>query len=51
MLWALKPIVNHLIKPEEKMINTSLTRYLDFCVFDESTNFSLCDLIIETTAY
>ena len=31
--------------------NVSLSRYLDFYVFDEFTNFKICDVIIDITAY
>ena len=27
------------------------SRYLDFCVFQESMNFKICDVIIDITTY
>ena len=29
----------------------SFSEYLDFCVFDKSTNFKICDVIIDITAH
>ena len=31
---------------DRKKYNILLSWYLDFCVFDESTNFQICDIII-----
>ena len=38
------------IKLEEKIIHALLTRYVNFCVFDESTNVKACDVVVKTTA-
>lgn len=34
---------------EEKSV--SLSRFLDFCVFDKSLNFKICDVTIDITAH
>ena len=34
-----------------RKIDVSFTRYLDFYVFEKPTNFKICDVIIDITAY
>ena len=31
--------------------NVSFSKYPSFCVFDESTNLNMCDVILSITAY
>ena len=35
---------------EKNKDKVSFSRYLDFCIFDESTYLKICDVIIDITA-
>ena len=45
ILWHL--IYNEWLFGSKKKKNFLLSRYLDFCVFVESTNFKICDVSME----
>ena len=46
----LSPLGNYFL-PYNSRLYVSLSRYLDVCVFGESTNFKISDIIIDITVH